>query len=249
MTAFASGRGAAAGYAWECDLRSVNGKGLDLRLRVPDWIEGLEAALRARLGKVMARGNVTLNLRVQSEEQTGGLVVNEAQLGAALDALARVESEALARGLTLSPAGAGEILGLRGVVEAGTAETDIPALRAALEAGVEAVLEDFLAMRASEGAALATLLADHLDTIARLTDAAAEAAEARRPEAARALREALARVMDLSEGADETRVAQELAMLAVKADVTEELGRLRAHVDAARDLLAKGSPWAASSIS
>ncbi|MWD28885.1 DUF1732 domain-containing protein, partial [Aquicoccus sp. SCR17] len=139
---------------------------------------------------------------------------------------------------------AADLLALRGVMEPAQASEDDEAGRAALaravQAGLDAALEDFLEMRRSEGAALAALLEDHLAEIAALTEQAAEEAEARRPEAATALRAALARVMENAENADPDRVAQELALLAVKADVTEELDRLRAHVAAARDLLAAG---------
>jgi uncharacterized protein (TIGR00255 family) len=103
-------------------------------------------------------------------------------------------------------------------------------------------LVDFTAMRASEGAALHALLVGHLDDIARLTEDAATTAAARAPEMATALNASLARVMDAAGGADPARIAQELALIAVKADVTEEIGRLRAHVDAARGLLASGAP-------
>ncbi len=242
MTGFASGRGSGAGYSWEWDVRSVNGKGLDLRLRVPDWIDGLEAALRARLGNAVSRGNVTLTLRVQADEQAGRLSVNETQLGAVLDALAQVEAEAMARGVSLAPAGPGDILTVRGVLEAGAVEADTGALLAKIVPGLDPILEELLSMRAREGAALEALLNGHLDEIERLTEAADVAAEARRPETARALKEALARVVENTDGVDEARVAQELALLAVKNDVTEELGRLRAHIGAARALIAEGSP-------
>ncbi|SEK27076.1 TIGR00255 family protein [Roseovarius nanhaiticus] len=242
MTAFAAGRGNALGHDWAWELRSVNGKGLDLRLRVPDWITGLEAALRARLSAALGRGNVTLSLRVSSAEAGGRMAVNTAQLDAALDAMAEVEARAMARGLSLAPARPGDILALRGVLETASADTDTEALSAALLADFDAVLGDFLAMRADEGAALAALLGAHLDEIARLTASAAKVAEARRPEAAAALTAALSRVMEDASGADPDRVAQELAMMAVKADITEEIGRLDAHVAAARALLAHDGP-------
>lgn len=242
MTGFASAQGQTEGYAWTWELRSVNGKGLDLRLRVPDWIEGLEAALRARLVRAVTRGNVTLSLRVQGDEQGAGLVLNPAQMDVALRAMADVEALAMERGLTLAPANAADILGLRGVMEPGRAALDSAALCATLLTGFEPVLDGFLAMRVNEGRAVARLLGGHLDEIARLTDAAADAAEARKPEVAANLRAALARVTDAANGIDPDRVAQELALLAVKADVTEEIGRLRAHVQASRDLLTKGGP-------
>ena len=242
MTGFATGRGAAPGHAWTWELRSVNGKGLDLRLRVPDWIAGLEAGLRARLSAALTRGNISLTLRVQSAEAAGRVAVNSAQLDAALDAIAEVEARAMARGLSLAPARPGDVLAVRGVIETATSEPDAAPLASAMLTGFDAVLTDFMAMRAQEGAALAVLLSAHLDEIARLIAAAHTAAKARRPEAAAALDAALARVMQGAEGADPDRIAQELAMIAVKSDVTEEIGRLSTHVDAARALLAAGGP-------
>src|SRR6056297_1111537 len=140
MTAFASGKGAQGRHSWSWDLRGVNGKGLDLRLRVPDWIEGLEAALRARLSAALSRGNVTLSLKLAREEGAGALSVNEGQLGDVLGAMARTEREAEARGLRLAPATAADVLGLRGVLESGAGETDTAALRAVLMADFETVL-------------------------------------------------------------------------------------------------------------
>ena len=80
MTGFATVRGGALGFSWSWELRSVNGKGLDLRLRLPDWIEGLEAAARARAGGQLARGSVTINLRLSRDETETRLGLNEAQL-------------------------------------------------------------------------------------------------------------------------------------------------------------------------
>jgi len=246
MTGFASGRGAHEGRGWSWELRSVNGRGLELRLRLPDWIEGLEAGLRELLGKTLVRGNVTLSLRMQAGEENGRLTLNEAQLERVLSAMAAVEARAMERGLSLAPARPGDILAQRGVLEpeseAGTTPAGTAVLRDALLADAESLIADHDRMRAAEGAVLETVLNGHLDEIARLTDAARDAAEARRPEAEAGFRAALERVMSNAEGADAARVAQELALLAVKADVTEEIDRLRAHVTAARDLLAQGSP-------
>lgn len=146
------------------------------------------------------------------------------------------------RGLSLAPARPGDLLAVRGVLESGGEDVDTTALKAALMSDFEAILADFSAMRAREGAATYALLSGHLDEIERLTSAAATAAEARRPEMAEALNASLARVMESSDGADPTRVAQELAMIAVKADVSEEIGRLGAHISAARALLDSAAP-------
>ena len=242
MTGFASAKGHEAGFSWAWELRSVNSKGLDLRLRVPDWVPGLEAALRARLSRDITRGAVTLSLRLGREDETGQLTLDMAQLDAVLDALAAVETRALDRGISLAPSRAADLLGLRGVLDTASADDDGEALRTALMTAFEPLIADFLAMRRAEGAALNDVIAAQLDTIAGLTADAAEAAQARRDEQAEALNAALARVMDGAAGVDEARVAQELALIAVKADITEELDRLTAHVAAARELLGAGAP-------
>lgn len=244
MTGFAARRGAGGGYAWVWDLRSVNGKGLDLRLRVPDWIDGLEAALRAELQKALTRGNVSLTLKVAQEDgrEEGAFRLNEAALGAALAALGRVEAAAMAAGVTLAQATAADVLTLRGVIDASAQEVDTTPLRQALMADLPALLAEFQAMRSSEGRALAAVLGAQLDQIAALTGDAVREVAARATTQADTLREGLARVLAATDAVDETRLAQELALLAVKTDVTEELDRLAAHVEAARAHLADPAP-------
>lgn len=239
MTGFAARQGSGAGADWAWDLRAVNGKGLDLRLRLPEGIEGLELALREAVARKVARGSVQLNLKLVATDATEALRLSPAGLSAALSALATVEAQAAGQGLELAATSAAQVLGLRGVTLQGTTEPPEPlALRAALLADFALLLDDFNAMRRSEGAALARVLAAQIDRIAELTEAAAEAAEARRPQAAESMRAALARVADAAPGADPARVAGELALIAIKADVTEELDRLRAHIAAARAHLA-----------
>jgi uncharacterized protein (TIGR00255 family) len=244
MTGFAARRGAGAGNAWVWDLRSVNGKGLDLRLRVPDWIEGLEAAVRAELQKAIPRGNVSLTLKVAADEGRDDTAfrLNAEVLGAALTALAKVETAAMDAGLTLRQATAADVLTLRGVIDATAQETDTGPLRTALLADLPGLLADFSAMRGAEGKALAAVLSSQLDRIAGLAvDAQAETAT-RTATQAETLRDSLARVLAATDAVDETRLAQELALLAVKTDVTEELDRLTAHVDAARAHVADPAP-------
>ena len=227
MTGFAARRGAGAGFGWSWDIRSVNGKGLDLRLRVPDWVDGLELALRAELQKAMGRGNVSLSLKVTRETgDAQGLRLNEDVLAGVLAALARAEEVAMATGLTLGQPTAADVLAMRGVLESGAAEEDTAPLRTAILADLPALLAEFHAMRAAEGAALAQVIGAQLDRIEALVADARTQAEARRDRAGEVLRAALARVLDNADGVDETRLAQELALLAVKQDVTEETDRL-----------------------
>ncbi len=161
-------------------------------------------------------------------------------LSAALEALARIEAEAMERGVTLAPSKASDLLGLRGMMEAGADEDDIAALVAQLRAEMGPLITAFLQMREAEGRALEQVLRGQLEQVTGLVGTATGLAEARKSAMAETLRANLARVLDNAEGADPDRVAQELAMIAVKSDVTEELDRLRAHVVAAGDLLDAG---------
>ncbi|MDX1781556.1 MAG: YicC/YloC family endoribonuclease [Thalassovita sp.] len=242
MTGFASGTGAHAPFSWTWEMRSVNAKGLDLRLRVPDWIEGLETALRTRLGNALGRGNVTLTLRVQREETGSELAVNEDVLASILSALATVEHKAKERGITLAETSASDLLAIRGVLEQASPEDETKVLFKVLLDDFETVLSQFLAMRKSEGEALHAVLTRQIGEIETLVGQAAEAVDARRPDMEEALRASLARVTQNSDAVDEQRIAQELALIAVKSDVTEELDRLIAHVDAARTLLQERKP-------
>ena len=238
MTGFAAGKGQGAGHGWAWDIRSVNGKGLDLRLRVPDWIDGLEAALRGELGRALQRGNVALSLKVTQEGAASeSLGVNAATLNSVLAALGHVEAEAMSRGVTLRQASSADIVQVRGVMDLSTPDIDVGPLRAAILADLPGLLADFNAMRASEGAALHGILTAQLDQITDQVALAGAEAAARRDTAATTLREALARVLANAEGVDETRLAQELALIAVRTDVTEELDRLASHITAARTLL------------
>jgi len=241
MTGFAARRGSGAGMSWTWDLRSVNGKGLDLRVRVPDWIDGLEVALRADLQKAIARGNVNLTLKVTQDEgrDDSAFRLNDRMLGAALEALSRVEMAAMTAGMTLRQPTAADVLALRGVIDAGAQETDTAPLRLALLADLPALVADFTAMRATEGAALKAILITQLGRIAALTTEAATEVAARSASQADTLRDAVARILGTTDAVDPARLAQELALLAVKTDVTEELDRLAAHVAAARGHLAE----------
>jgi uncharacterized protein (TIGR00255 family) len=237
MTGFATKSGALSPHSWSWEVRAVNGKGLDLRVRVPDWIPNLESGLRKTLNAGIARGNVTLGLRVVREEGGGGLAVNETQLATVLDALGRIETAAMDAGVSLAPSKATDIVTMRGVLEQAVIEDDNDALATALMSEFETVLADFNAMRASEGAALDKVMRDQLTQITSLTAEAAALAQARTEQSALTLKRNLARVMDNVDGIAPDRIAAELALIAVKSDITEEIDRLGAHITAAQDLL------------
>lgn len=242
MTGYASATGAGQGFEWTWEIRSVNAKGLDIRIRVPDWIEGLEAGIRAVLTKELGRGSISVGLRVSATDDTSGHALNAAHLSDVLAALEEIEDQAMAKGLSLAPSKSSDIIGLRGVFEASSHDKDTKALAAEILNQLPNVVVDFKSMREAEGATLSNILENQIGEIESLTKQAAEMADQRKDQMQETLRKNLARVLDNSDGADEARVAQELAVIVVKSDVTEEIDRLIAHVKAARDLLAKGSP-------
>ncbi len=242
MTGFAAKTGEGQGYAWQWDIRGVNAKGFDLRLRIPDWIEGLEQSIKATASKKMVRGSININLRLTRDEATVPIEINTDQLNKLLDAIAHIEAQANRADVPLANVSAFDLLQHKSVYQAVAQTSDTTQLKALLLEDFKPVLDDFLNARQSEGAALQHVLENHITQIATLTDQAAIAAKARQGDAAEALKTALARVLENTDNVDEARVTQELALLAVKADITEEIDRLKAHVDAARDLLAADGP-------
>lgn len=241
MTGFAARNGALGALNWAWEIRSVNGRGFDLRLRLPDGVEGLEAALRAALAPVVARGSVTLTLRLGREEAGEAPVLDQAALDATLTLLDAVQTRALEMGVTLAQPDAADVLAQRGVLKSRAEVEAAPPLPALME-DFAALLDEYRAMRAGEGAVLGEVIAGQLARIAVLADEATEAALARSGEQRAALQAQIARLIEAAEGLDEPRLLSELALIAVKSDITEEIDRLRAHVGAARALLEETAP-------
>ena len=243
MTAYASRAGTLGATSWSWDLRGVNARGLDLRLRLPDGMATLEAAARTALTATLNRGSIALNLRLARTEAGQALQLDTAQLDRVLQALEAVQQRAFAIGVTLAQATAADVLNQRGVILQGLGEEqDESSLINMLQDDIHVLLEEFCAMRRAEGASLHNVIHAQLTQIDDLIAKAATAAEARRPDARAHLTAALRRVADDISDLDQTRMLQELAVLAIKTDITEEIDRLRAHVQAARALLAGKAP-------
>ena len=242
MTGFASADGAGEGLSWSWDMRGVNGKGLDLRFRVPDWISGLEASLRRAAQTRLARGSISVSLKVTAEDTGARMTINETALSDVLAAVARIEAAAQAEGVSLTTPSAAELLSVRGIMEEVQSAPDVEALRARLVHDFDALLTTFISARASEGQALGEVIERQLDAIEALVAEAETRADARREEQASRLRTQLSRVIQNTDGVDEARIAQELALIAVKSDITEEIDRLSAHVASARAMLAETGP-------
>lgn len=240
MTGFARTEGNAGHVAWVWELRAVNGRGLDLRLRLPPGYEPLEPRVREAAGRSLVRGNVSINLNIKRTEGVTQIRLNEAALGQVLAAL-----EAVRARVGGETPRADQILAMRGVLEVAEGEDDPDAIRARqdeLMAGLAAALDRLNAMRAEEGARLAAVLAAQLSSIEALV-AQVAASPAHTPEAMRQkLKDQLARVLGETSQLDEARLYQEAALLATRADVEEELKRLGAHIAAARALLTAKEP-------
>ena len=240
MTGFARSEGQADAYVWTWEVKSVNGRGLDVRCRLPAGMEALEPAVRARVAERLVRGHVVAHLQVSRGGGEATIRVNRPLLDQLCDLAKQLESEA-----GLAPARADGLLAVRGVIEA-VAPEETAAERehrvAAMIASLVAALDELAAARRQEGRHLAEALMAQLDEIARLA-AAAEACAAAQPQAIRArLEEGLAALLEAAPALSEGRLEQEVAILITKGDVREELDRLGTHVDAARQLLRTGGP-------
>ena len=240
MTGFARADGVSGPYAWSWELKSVNAKGLELRLRLPPGWDAVEAPLRARAGEVLARGTVHANLTVQRAGVAPVVRVNEPVLAAVLSTMRDV-----AKRIEAAPPAIDGILALKGVIEVldeDEREEDRRAAETAVIAGFSTALKSLAEMRQREGGALATVLRTRLDEIAALT-ARAEAAPGRKAEAIKArLAEQVAALLETSSRFDPDRLHQEAILIASKADIREELDRLAAHVAQARRLIDAGGP-------
>lgn len=240
MTAFARVQGESGAVRWTWELRSVNGKNLDLRIRIPTGLEALEPKIRERCSKVLRRGNVTLGLSMQRDQGEAVLSINENALEAVLAAIELLK----ARVPEVSQPSLDGILSQKGVFELKEPEDDEDSramLHSALLTTLDRALLDLVDMRHTEGTAISSVLKSQIDKIADLTNAA-EALPSRTSEAIRArLQTQVAELLDASNGQlDSQRLHQEAAILATKADIREELDRLHAHVAAVRDLTEKG---------
>lgn len=238
MTGFARAEKSGEAGTASVEARSVNGKGLDVRLRLAPGLDRLEPEIKKRAKEHFSRGSVNLNVGFAEPEGASSLHIDRERLFA----LAAAGRELVEQGLAEKPRVDG-LLALKGVIVTEEAEPDearIAAIDALVLSAVDEALAGLEAARLEEGAALAGLLTSHVDEIERLTQAAAGHA-ASQPAAIRARVQAKFEEL-LPQGLDEDRLAQEAAALAVRADVREELDRLAAHIDSARGLLSQGSP-------
>ena len=240
MTGFSRADGAYGDFVWHWEIKSVNGKGLDIRSRLPNGLEAVEGALRETAGRHLRRGNLQASLQLSRETTALSVQINDHVLDTVLDTAERLREKLQAPPVTVEG-----ILALRGVLELAEPQLDDDEIAARNDAVLDsfnAACADLAAARKQEGAKLAEVVSTQIDEIERLTGAARDN-PARAPEAIRKrLGEQIARLADVATPLDPERLHQEAMLMAAKADVQEELDRLFAHVNAARDLLKSDEP-------
>lgn len=239
MSGFARAEGAVGAAQWSLELRSVNNKGLDMRFRLPAVLDGLEAQLRAMLQANIQRGSVQLSVSLNRGEAVGSFRINRTLV-----------DDLLALAKDLEAAGAAKpsldsLLAVRGVIEQTAPEEDA-AMREALQAAIidaaGGCIADLLKSRRAEGAHLNDAIRSHIATIEALVESAETLAAERAGRLHNRIQALVGEALGADTRLDPQRLEQEVALVMVKADVREEIERLRAHCSAARALLHEAAP-------
>lgn len=240
MTGYARASGGTPGASFQIEIKSVNARGFDLRMRLASGLDGLEPILRKRVSEIVTRGSVSLSISLQKEGAGSEVFINQQALGTVLDAL-----DALAGRIEADRPRLDGVLALKGVLE--TRETPLSAeaedvLQDAILDNIDICLDDLVASRRTEGDRLTGVLIQRIEEIEALT----QRAEDHPSRSSDAIKQRLQKQIDaLSQngaGLSDERLHQEAMLLATKADIREELDRLVAHVKTARELIVGGGP-------
>ena len=240
MTGFARSHGASGPYAFEWELKSVNAKGFDLRMRLPPGWDDLEALAKKRASQMLSRGTVYANLNVKRTTAASTIRVNEEVLAS----IVKVAGTLAGKLDAVAPSVDG-LLGIKGVIEVvepESNEAEDMAAKEAATAAFEQALTDLVEMRRREGVSLGQILSQRMDEMEQLATKA-EAAPGRKPEAIKArLAEQIAALLESSDRFDSDRLNQEALLMATKADIREELDRIASHIAQTREMIARGGP-------
>lgn len=238
MTGFARSHGTSGPYAFEWELKSVNAKGFDLRMRLPPGWDEIEAPARKRAAEALSRGTVYANLNVKRAGALSTVRVNEEVLAS----IVKIAGVLAGRIDAVAPSIDG-LLAIKGVIEVVEPESDEEedkAAKLAVAAAFDEALAALVEMRKREGATLGEILSQRMNEIETLARKA-EAAPGRKPEAIKArLAEQIAALLESSDRFDAERLHQEALLIAAKADIREELDRIASHISQARGMIAKG---------
>lgn len=243
MTGFGVVTGESQAHSWTAELRSVNGKGLDIKIRVPDWIDSLEGEVRARLKQLIKRGNITLTIKLQNDEseQTNSLSLDEGVLSQTLNNIAKIEQLGLDQGVSFTPSKAADLLAIKGIMtNKALSQEQLDTLCSEILTSLDPLYNSFLSSRSSEGAQLLKFLETQLDALRAELGNAKALLGVRDDHMRGLLKTQLAKILENTPQFDAQRMTQEVALIFVKSDVAEELDRLAIHIQAASDLLKAG---------
>ncbi|HEY0233770.1 MAG TPA: YicC/YloC family endoribonuclease, partial [Afipia sp.] len=233
MTGFARSHGNSGPYAFEWELKSVNAKGLDFRMRLPPGWDDLEPVARKRASNLLSRGTVYANLSIKRVGNLSAVRINEEVLASILNV-----ANDIAKRTGGAPPSVDGLLAIKGVIEVVESESDEAEIQSAKDAAIasfDQALHSMIDMRQREGVSLGQILSQRVDELERLM-ASAEAAPGRKPEAIKArLAEQVATLLGASDRFDAERLNQEALLMAAKADIREELDRIASHIAQTRE--------------
>jgi uncharacterized protein (TIGR00255 family) len=238
MTGFARTQGAQGSWRWHWEVRSVNARGLDVRVRVPEGFDGLDQPARVLANERFSRGGITASLTLDGDPARGGIRVNAEALAQVLSAIKQLQGT-----INAEPPRLDGILGLRGVIDAQAtplSEAELAARDAAVLSSLAAAFDALGLARKEEGARLDAILRQHTERLAGLVTDAERLAEAQPEQLRTRLKTSIDEVLKSRPGLSEERLAQEIALLLVKADVREEIDRLKSHLTQARGMYDTG---------
>jgi len=238
MTGYARSTNSVVDSNFQVEIKSVNARGLDIRVRMAPGLDALEPHVRRLLGERLRRGAINCTISVQRDNVQGQVVINEQALGAVLDALGKLSGK-----IEASPPRLDGILSIKGVLETREAPLSAKAeerLHAQILAALNVTVDELIDARRLEGGRLAAIISQQVDEIESLTRLAQEHPSRRREVFVERLRQQIAQLSEADAGLSEERLHQEALLLATKADICEELDRLFSHVDSARQLIGDG---------
>lgn len=240
MTGFARTSGAHNGWSWTLEIKTVNARGLDVRMRLGHQFDALDPVIRKQVATQIKRGSINISLNASRDTTSAKYQINEQTLGEVLEAL-----DALAGKIDADRPRLDGILAIKGVMEqretSDQSELDAD-MSAQIIASLDIALSELSQTRQAEGAQMQTLIEERLNEIERFTKLADDHPARTQSAIEERLKGQIAKLMQAEGAIDEARLIQEVALLATKADIREELDRLYAHVSATRELLTVGGP-------
>lgn len=235
MTGFASGSAAHSGYSWSFEVKSVNAKGLDIRSRVPSFLDGLDIEIKKLVSKSLQRGTIFVNLNIERDGADNDFTINSKLLDSLIETASAYSDRP-----GIAPASIDGLMNIKGVIDfssKGIDEDEKKQLLTALIKHLQTVVSDLIEARLGEGLRMQEILSSNMDEMLALV-ASAEQCAAVRIEAVRDRFQAnVERLLQDDASVSKDRLEQEIAILAVKADITEEIDRLRSHITEAREIM------------